>query len=109
MSFGPYPAPISRQAKQPIGIDWDDWLESGETLDENSVAVSWEDEDGNDASTLQSGSPSVSNTTTLVTKGENSGTPGKSYFVIFTVQTSEGRTLGGDRVGTIKLRITKNF
>lgn len=109
MSFGPYHTSLSKQAKQSIGIEWDDWLESGETLVGNSVAVSWEDEDGNDASSLQSGSPSVSNTTTLVTKGENTGTPGTSYFVIFTVQTSEGRILGGDRTGTIKLKITKNF
>lgn len=109
MSFGPYPVSVSKQAKQPLAIDWSDWLESGETLVANSVSVSWEDESGNDASTLQSGSPSVTDNLTLVTKGENSGSPGQSYFVIFTVKTSEGRTLGGDRVGTIKLRITKNF
>lgn len=109
MSFGPYHMPVSKQAKQAIGIDWSDWLDAGETLVANSVAVEWRDQSGSDASTLQSGSPSVSNNRTVVTKDENSGTPGKSYFVIFTVKTSAGRVLGGDRTGTIKLKITKNF
>lgn len=105
--FGPHRIDISKQAKQPLYLDWWDHLDSGETL--TSVSVEWQDEDGNDASTLQSGSPYVDNSRTYVTKDENSGTPGKYYYIIMTATTSAGRKLGGDRIGTIKLRITKNF
>lgn len=107
MSFGPYHRSISKQAKQSFYLDWRLHLESGETID--SVTATWLDEDGNDASTLESGSAFIDGTRTYATKGGNAGTPGKYYYLIFTASTSEGRVLGGDQLGTIKLKITKNF
>lgn len=107
MSFGPYHKEISKQAKQPFYIDWRLHLESGETLD--SVTATWLDADGNDASSLETSSAYISGTRTYATKGENAGTKGAYYYLIFTATTSEGRILGGDRLGTIKLKISKNF
>jgi len=107
MSYGPHHKAIAKQAKRNIGVEWYDELESGETID--SVSVTVLDESGNDASTILTGSPFISNTRTFVTKDENSGTPGSYYYLIFTVTTSEGNILGGDQHGTIKLKVTKNY
>ena len=106
MSFGPYIKYMSRQAKQEFGLDWSDWLGSSETL--STVSTSWKDEDGNDASSLETGTPSISGSVVTTTKDANTGTAGSNYFVIFTVTTSTGRILGGDRLGTFKLKITEN-
>jgi len=104
--FGPHIRWMSKQQKQEFGLDWSRWLDDSETL--SSVSTSWEDEDGADASSLETGSPTISGSIVTTTKDENTGTPGTSYFVVFTVTTSTGRVLGGDRIGTVKLKITEN-
>lgn len=107
MITGPHNVYIAKQAKESFGLDWTNWLASGETI--LSVSTAWTNESGGDASSLETGSPTIDGSIVYTTKDENVGTPGSHYFVVFTATTSTGRILGGDRIGTIKLRIPENF
>lgn len=104
---GPFVMPMAHQEKETLEVDFAEWMNAGDVL--TSVSVTWHDENGNDASSLQDGSPSVSNTSGFVTKGQNRGTKGATYFVIFVGTTSTGRVMGGDELSTIQLEITNNL
>lgn len=106
-AVGPFVIDMAREQKQEFGLDFFYWLDTDETI--SSVSTSWTDEDGSDASSLETGSPSIDGSIVKTTKDENTGTGGTNYFVVFTATTSEGRVLGGTRIGTVKLRITENF
>lgn len=104
---GPFVMSMAREQKQEFGLDWCLWLDDGETI--TAVSTDWKDESGNDASSLETGSPSINGSIVTTTKDENTGTAGTNYFVVFTCTTSTGRILGGAQIGTVKLKFTKNL
>lgn len=105
-SYGPFVMTMSRHQKQEFGLDWTNWLDSGETIVSATAAATTES--GASASIL-TGSAAIDGSIVTATKDQNSGTTGSVYFVVFTATTSTGRVLGGDRIGTVKLRIAENF
>ena len=106
----PFVIPTSYQEKITIAIDFSPLLAlaTEETL--TAVSVVWQDENNNDASVMQDGSPSIASdgVTAQVTKGSNRGTKGLNYHAVFSVTTSTGRILGGDKHGSIQVAIAED-
>lgn len=103
MSFGPFPCTMSYHQKDVVGIDFIRQLKDSETITGTTVTVTTSS--GASASSMLDGSAQINGSIVQATKGADRGTRGNTYYWVFTATTSDGRVLGGDGAGTIKMLI----
>lgn len=103
MSFGPFPCTMSYHQKDVLGIDFIRQLKTGETI--TGVALTVTTSTGATASSMVDGSAQINGSIVQATKGADRGIRGGTYYWVFTATTSDGRVLGGDGAGTIKMLI----